>query len=85
MNYSHPRQELQPATLRGVAKFMCKIGIWNVQNVMIRSSNTRMARLPLAANDTDVISANTVTRQIRRLMATVPRYARKPFAIMWMA
>ena len=64
---------------------MCKIGIWNVQNVMLLSSNIRMERQPPAANDSDVINANTVTHPIRRHMATVPRYGKKPFAIMWMA
>jgi len=64
---------------------MCKIGIWNAQNVMTPSSNTRMARLPLVANDTDVINANTATRPTRRFMATEPSYAGKPFATTWMA
>jgi len=68
---------------RGVTKFMGKIGY--VQNVIMLTSNTRLARPQQAVKGIGVIYMVANTLLSRKRMATVLMYARRRFKSIWMA
>lgn len=64
---------------------MCKIAVWNVQDVITHASRIKMAKQKLAANGIDVISASIATHPKESHMAIALRYARKQSTSTWMA
>lgn len=62
---------------RGVAKIVCKIERWNVQNASKRENNIRMARLSQAVKGIAAIIVDVVIRLRKKSMVTVELFERK--------